>query len=432
MTGRTPEKPEHSPTDGVQGSGEQAVARCLLDMASATPVNEKLRRSLRDGLSSEPVEPAARRSRIVSRDITRLRPRLVLPMAAAGIVILILALALQPPTIATARSVEAIGSVELLRLTGYDGYLSASPAGDRVVVEKDEALWLMAKDGRLTPLLEPPPGSYARMPAVSPDGRRVAFSHGESGGVGISVINIDGTGLTQVTLPGSEPIYDLEPAWSPDGTRIAFTRQQLIGMRPVVTRDRVMIVGADGAGEPVEFAEGTHPTWSPAGDRIVYTRRTGDSGAETELVLAHVDRSQTVSLGQGSDPAWSPAGKFVAYVRTSPDSRVLRARADGTPWLVVQEWSREIWAVNVVSMERFHLTVSTPYPRFDLAEWQSEAEAAGPPATGQVVAVVEGDHNDWNPAWGKDGKSIVFIRAEQPTWSSAGGFAICQVTLKLK
>lgn len=434
MTGSKSQKPVFSPDVGdIAGEREQAVARRLAGLSAATPTNEELRRSLRDELLAEPAGRAAHQGHIVSRPAISLRPRVVYAMIALSVVAVALTLALQPPTIATARAVEAIGSVELLRLTAYDGFLSAFPAGSRVVVEKDEGLWLLSPDGTLTSLFDPPAGNYARMPAVSPDGTRVAFSHSTESGVGISVIGLDGTeGPVRITTPGPDAIYDLEPAWSPDGRRIAFTRSVLVGMRPVVTRDSIMITNADASGHPTELAEGTHPTWSPAGDRIVFSRRTGDSGTETELFIAHLDGSKTTSLGQGSEPAWSPAGQFIAYVKTEARDRILKTRPDGTPWLVVQEWSRELWALNVVSGERFHLTTSTPTPRFDLVEWQREAEAAGPPPSGEMVAVVEGDHNDWDPAWAKDGRAIVFIRSEQPAWSSAGGFSVQKLILKLR
>jgi Tol biopolymer transport system component len=53
----------------------------------------------------------------------------------------------------------------------------------------------------------------------SPDGRRLAFYAGPQGNHNIYVINIDGTGLVQLTNGGD----NLGPSWSPDGNWIAFT-----------------------------------------------------------------------------------------------------------------------------------------------------------------------------------------------------------------
>ncbi len=68
----------------------------------------------------------------------------------------------------------------------------------------------------------------------SPDGTRIAFNAVVDGVGQIFTINLDGTGLTQLTHnPGTTPPFspggifptmrgDITPAWSPDGTRIAF------------------------------------------------------------------------------------------------------------------------------------------------------------------------------------------------------------------
>jgi Tol biopolymer transport system component len=203
-------------------------------------------------------------------------------------------------------------------------------------------------------------------------------------------------------------------------------------VEPETTDDSLMIVAAAGAGEPTRFASGADPSWSPGGERLVFSRRTGASGAGTELFVASLDGSQTTSLGQGSEPAWSPGGETVAYVRSAANERVLRTRADGSPWLVVQEWSRDVWAVNVLSRAQFRLTTSTPAPEFDLDAWLRAADAAGPPETGQVIAVVESDHSDLHPAWGEDGRTLLFVRCGQPSWSSAGAFSVCRLTLRLR
>jgi len=56
-------------------------------------------------------------------------------------------------------------------------------------------------------------------PAVSPDGKRIAFMSRRDGNWNIYLVNSDGTGLTQLT---GDPADDGLPTWSPDGKVIAF------------------------------------------------------------------------------------------------------------------------------------------------------------------------------------------------------------------
>jgi Tol biopolymer transport system component len=53
----------------------------------------------------------------------------------------------------------------------------------------------------------------------SPDGRKLTFYAGPAENHNIYVINVDGTGLVQLTNGGD----NLGPSWSPDGNWIAFT-----------------------------------------------------------------------------------------------------------------------------------------------------------------------------------------------------------------
>ncbi len=55
---------------------------------------------------------------------------------------------------------------------------------------------------------------------------------GENSGPFIYIINVDGSGLTQLTK-----IYSVSPAWSPDGSKIVFN-----------DREDLWLINADGSG----------------------------------------------------------------------------------------------------------------------------------------------------------------------------------------
>jgi TolB protein len=60
-------------------------------------------------------------------------------------------------------------------------------------------------------------------PALSPNGRQMAFMSRRDGNWEIYVINVDGTDLTRIT---EELAEDGLPAWSPDGRAIAFASRR--------------------------------------------------------------------------------------------------------------------------------------------------------------------------------------------------------------
>ena len=95
------------------------------------------------------------------------------------------------------------------------------PTGDRLAFSRDNDIYVRDLRRRLETRLTRTPGLHKAGLAVSPDGRRVAFTRGEPGGFEqIFVMNVDGSGTRRVSRGN---FYEFLPRWSPDGTRIAFT-----------------------------------------------------------------------------------------------------------------------------------------------------------------------------------------------------------------
>ena len=70
-----------------------------------------------------------------------------------------------------------------------------------------------------TQLTKPWAGVGDRGPAFSPDGRQIAFYSDRAGNNDLYVVNLNGSGLTQLTTTKSS---DREPSWSPAGTSLVF------------------------------------------------------------------------------------------------------------------------------------------------------------------------------------------------------------------
>jgi len=100
-------------------------------------------------------------------------------------------------------------------------------------------------------------------PAISSDGKQIAFGSSRRGDYDIYTMTVDGTDLTQIT---DERRLDARPAWSPDGQQIAFTS----------ARDgnyEIYVMHSDGS--RVRRVT-NHPerddfvTWHPDGKRVAY------------------------------------------------------------------------------------------------------------------------------------------------------------------
>jgi Tol biopolymer transport system component len=172
-------------------------------------------------------------------------------------------------------------------------------------------------------------------PALSPDGRRIAFvapTEENKRIVGLYVMNLNGSGRKRLAERASGEMA-LAPSWSPDGKRIAFctvmgpdkvraARGGLLFQRPCL-----YFVDADGLNlKRLEEVEGLMPVWSPDGKRLLYTRLL-EEGHRSSLYVMEADGTNGRELIKDAIMgAWSPDGRFLAYI----GSGLYIARVDGS------------------------------------------------------------------------------------------------------
>jgi hypothetical protein len=117
------------------------------------------------------------------------------------------------------------------------------PCGPDTLPGGDTAVACSAQD---------PPFDADHEPAWSPDGTRLAYSHG---GYEIRILDLR-TGETRSVAAG------FEPSWAPDGKRLAFDSSGTIYTIDLATGQTTPIT---------DRGQCYHPNWSPDGQRLAYT-----------------------------------------------------------------------------------------------------------------------------------------------------------------
>jgi TolB protein len=219
------------------------------------------------------------------------------------------------------------------------------------------------------------------MPAISPDGGRLAFSSNRNGYWNLYVMELSTGQVLQIT---DSPDYEAAPSWSPDGLWLAYESyspeseggldiyvRSIEGGNPIrLTEDpaadhspswsskgRVIAFVSNRSGEPEiwvadldkvgeeRFINISHsltsweayPTWSPDGNKLVWAAdENGYRGLYVWDSSAPVDTgSKPAYLGNGDRPVWSPDGKEVFSALAAPNQSYLVSYRIDAPGLVL-------------------------------------------------------------------------------------------------
>lgn len=159
---------------------------------------------------------------------------------------------------------------------------------------------------------------YNGAPVWSPDGKKIAFESYARGDLDIWVMNADG--MQAINLTDQEKTHDYAPAWSPDGKWIAFTSWRT-GTR------QIFIVAGDCAKNCVALNvsrnkfDDTEPAWSPDGKKLAFVSdRDGQRAIYTaDFLPTGLKNVKRVTFsGWDDQPAWSPDGQSIAFISVRP------------------------------------------------------------------------------------------------------------------
>jgi TolB protein len=188
--------------------------------------------------------------------------------------------------------------------------LSADPAEHRPC---DQGLRLVTATGRLIRTITHHTGTPCRQerwdvkPAVSPDGKRVAFVASSRDGNAICVIGLDGRGFKRLTSRADD---DDNPVWSPDGTKILFQTHHDPDRNRSGVAANLFTIRPDGSG----LTQITHlagdgfyagkGAWSPDGTQIVYHKIAPNDVNDLFLIDANGgNERQLTQLGPKVNPS---------------------------------------------------------------------------------------------------------------------------------
>ncbi len=150
-------------------------------------------------------------------------------------------------------------------------------------------------------------------PAISPDGREMAYLSELGGHSNLWVTKLDGSGeVRQITFEQDAAVAIGVPVWSPDGRYIAFFTR-----RPGTHVGDQWIVRPDGSNLRRIVPEGGWPAWSPDG-KWLYFSPQGREGEPYKIMKAPVDGGEPVEVRSdtafiGAAPA--PDGKTLYLLR---------------------------------------------------------------------------------------------------------------------
>mgnify|MGYP002777856261 CR=1 FL=1 len=196
--------------------------------------------------------------------------------------------------------------------------VSPSATGKRLLIEARGEIFSVPSAAGVVKNLTRSSGAAERGPALSPDGKRLAYFSDESGELEVWLASPDGMpfpgsderGRQRLTSHGAG--YRQGLAWAPDSKKFVYTSNdgglwllRLDGEEPSYER-----IAVDPDGQPLEAR------WSASSDWLCFSHRHG----ETELpaiFLYHLASGFThrVTSGRYADasPAFSPDGKYLYY-----------------------------------------------------------------------------------------------------------------------
>jgi Tol biopolymer transport system component len=203
--------------------------------------------------------------------------------------------------------------VRLTDVPGKEWFPSLSLHGDFFVYAKkfgdrNRLFWQQVGGHKALELTDPVHDDS--QPALSPDGKQIAFRSEREGG-GIFLMGATGESVRHITD------FGFNPAWSPDGKEILFATDMIVN--PRIRRNspsEIYRVNLETL-KPrlVHTGDAVQPSWSPHGWRIAYWGILPPAKRVIWTVPAEGGKAVQVTDGKSVDwnPVWSPDGHYLYF-----------------------------------------------------------------------------------------------------------------------
>jgi TolB protein len=171
--------------------------------------------------------------------------------------------------------------------------------------------------------------SVTETPEFTPDGKQVLFASAVSGWTQIYIANVDGSGMRRMTYSNS---IDVEPKVNPKtGTDIAFVS----GRSGPPQIYRMSMLGTDVARLTTGEGDAVNPAWHPDGQHLAFSWTRGYAPGNYNIFVMDVATRQYVQLthgaGRNEHPSWAPDGRHMVFSSNRSGSlQIWTMLADGT------------------------------------------------------------------------------------------------------
>jgi tricorn protease len=207
---------------------------------------------------------------------------------------------LKPRTVNAARTIDSA---------------SLSATADRIVFGTRGELLLFDPSNGDSKNLTQTPGVAERYPALSPDGRSLAYFSDESGEYQLHIRPFSGEGAIKKISVEPRPSFYRELTWSPDSKRLAFSDKRLALWVADVGSGSTRRVDTS----TYSYQEAWFPNWSPDGRWLTYSKHLHNRVRTVYIYDVQSGQTHQVTDGHAhsQSPVFDRGGKYLYFISSA-------------------------------------------------------------------------------------------------------------------